>query len=104
MTWHSPAFSLVSRTAAFGVMEKTRVSIGCLPRPIIREGAVADRDVRLKSDELERTGADRIGVDLFGRPGLQELRPVLGRLDDVEWHREIGEERRAGWVRRKRTV
>ena len=31
MTWHSPAFSLVSRTAAFGVIEKTSVSIGCLP-------------------------------------------------------------------------
>ena len=31
MTWHSPTRSLVRRTAAVGVMEKTRLSIGCLP-------------------------------------------------------------------------
>ena len=67
MTWHSPALSLVSRTAAFGVMEKTSVSIGCLPRPIVGEGAVADRDVRLEAGELERPGADRLLVELLRR-------------------------------------
>ena len=31
ITWHSPALSFVRRTAGFGVMEKTSVSIGCFP-------------------------------------------------------------------------
>ena len=55
---------------------------------------VADHRILLIGDQLERAGADRLQIELLGRPGVQRLLGILGRLDRGEVHRHGGDERR----------
>ena len=69
--------------------------------PVLRERLVADDGVLLVLDEGERTGADRLLVDLLGRAGLQHGVGIFLRLDRrAHSMARFDEERRLGLVER----
>jgi hypothetical protein len=87
---------IASRSAGFGY----EVVDLCLAAPELRKRLVADDRVLLVLDEVERTGADRLLVDLLGRARLEHCVGVLLRLHAGILHREVGEKRRLGVVER----
>ena len=68
------------------------------PGPVGVEGLVANHRILLVADKLERAGADRFAVDHLGRAGGLHLVGVFGTQDRGEVDRQVGHERRLGFL------